>query len=93
MRAKMQLQAITVHPAPGDEQERPFLLVRVAVDCDSCGQDELFVLGHHLKPLIELLQFVVDHSDPALVDAGESTVEYRRAYTLGGPQMGDPRNN
>jgi hypothetical protein len=85
MHGHLHLQTITVHPA---DDSRGFLIVRIVVTCDVCGENEIVLAGHHLRPLLELLQSVVDEADPALVDEGERAPVQRSTY-----HITDPRNN
>jgi hypothetical protein len=79
------MQAVTVRPAHGAQE---FLVVRVEVSCEVCGEHEIVIAGHHIKPLLEMLRSVVDEVDPALVDAGEGVTVHRSAH-----HITDPRNN
>lgn len=78
MPAHIRLSAITVFPA---DDTPPFLLVRIQIACDACDpnvQQEFVIHGHHLKPILELLQGVVDDVEPALTeDGGENTITHR----------------
>lgn len=84
MHANLHMQAMTVD-APGLE---PFVLVRVAVDCDVCGEHDFVLAGHHLKPVVELLQRLLTELDPALVESGEVAQVYRSSH-----EIPDPRSN
>jgi hypothetical protein len=79
------MQAVTIHPA---DESAGFLVVRITVTCEVCGEHEIVVAGHHLKPLLAMLQSVVDEVDPALVDAGDGGTVCRTTQHLF-----DPRTN
>lgn len=81
----MHMQAVTVDPGPKDAN---VLVVRIAVTCDVCGEYEIVLAGHHLRPLLSLLQSVVDEAPPALVDGGEVEIQHRERY-----EIPDPKNN
>jgi hypothetical protein len=85
MRAHLHMQAVTVHPA---HDATGFLVVRIVVECEVCGEYEVVLAGHHIKPLMEMLQGVVDEVDPALVDGGEGVTVQRSTH-----HITDPRNN
>ena len=79
------MQAVTVHSA---YDTSGFLVVRIQVSCEVCGEHEFVIAGHHIKPLLEMLHSVVDEVDPDLVDAGEGGTVHRSTH-----HISDPRNN
>jgi hypothetical protein len=56
----------TVHYREAEE-----LLVYIEIACADCGAYTLVLHGHHLRPLVEVLQRVVDEAPDRLTDAGE----------------------
>ena len=83
--AHLHMQAVVLHPGHDDQ----FLLVRIQVNCEECGEHDLVLSGHHLKPVMALLQRIVDDVDPALVESGEQHQTVSRSTH----PVSDPRNN
>lgn len=52
-------------------QDPPALLVYVNIECEGCGDYTMVLAGHHLRPLIQALQQLVDTVPPELTRAGE----------------------
>lgn len=69
MRTHMRMEVFLREARDPDDEDT--LYVRIQVVCEACGQDTFLLAGHHVKPLIALLQTVVDKVDPALVEPGE----------------------
>jgi hypothetical protein len=59
------------------ETDPPVLLVAIEIDCESCGEYTIVVLGHHVQALIQALTEVAEH-EPALTAPGEIEVVSRR---------------
>lgn len=62
-------KAFTLQPPKGSS-DRPFLVVEVSITCEVCGRLNVMIAGHHLRPLVALLQQLIDEADPALTGAG-----------------------
>jgi hypothetical protein len=65
MESTLRLKAVTL--MEGDRAVG--LVVQIAIECDVCGPHRLTLAGHHVRPVIELLQEVLCR-DPELTDAG-----------------------
>ena len=58
------------------------VVAEITIDCDVCGPHVLTIAGHHVRPVVELLQEVLARA-PELTEAGEcvsTTFSERRIY-------------
>jgi hypothetical protein len=79
-RALVTGRAITVEPPETAPEGRPFLYVDLEIDCDFCGSYLIRIAGHHLRPVIELLQEFLDAHDPALTESGDVQSQSRTRW-------------
>jgi hypothetical protein len=76
MHADVRMKAITV-----GEGALRVLVVHVAITCDECGSHDLIFAGHHVRPIVELLQELLAQ-EPALTAGGDIREGARRAYVI-----------
>ncbi|HEY6414997.1 MAG TPA: hypothetical protein VIX41_02125 [Acidimicrobiales bacterium] len=82
-------KAVRVDPPSGAGE--PFLVVRLGIDCDVCGGYEIVLAGHHLRPVVALLQEIIA-AEPALTDEGAVLDLGRRQWSSAYPP-GTPEHN
>jgi len=69
MRAQVRGRAVTVEP-PAEVGGKPFLVVQLLIECDICGEHDYVIAGHHLRPIVSLLQEFIQ-TEPELTAEGE----------------------
>jgi hypothetical protein len=70
--ATIRMQAVTVTHGPTSE-----LVVHISIECEHCGEHDLLFGGHHVRPIVEVLQELLA-SDPVGTASGE-VQEVRRS--------------
>ena len=77
MKALVRGRAITITPPEGET----FLVAEVSISCDVCGEHTVLFAGHHLRPIVALLQEFIEAA-PELTAKGEVEIVGMREYDV-----------
>ena len=62
------------------------LVVQIEIACESCGVVQLLLEGHHVRPVVEMLQEIIAR-EPEMTDPGRCEKTDRREWAF------SPENN
>lgn len=74
--AKVRMQAITVVDGAARS-----LVVHIAIECEDCGSHDLLIAGHHVRPIVEVLQELMV-AEPELTYGGAVQAVDRRRFEI-----------